>query len=1254
MAFGDGGGAGRTPDDEHDEADGEEEDDEEGDQRESGGALHAQREQLSRKLQDIFGLDASEDVVSCHACWLFRRVLLQGHMYVTRSFVCFYAYLPSREDRVLKAGPLRKRTKRTHRFSRHWAVVRGRSLSWYESERDPYFPQDHIDLRNVTAVESAASAESERRFRVHTPYRVFLFEAASAQGKDEWVAILRKAVFRTQNEGESVRISIPLEAIVDIDGSDNSGEGDLDEAEEDQDEDFAIDEYIFLQLAEQSDFVARMRRRLIEYAAELRRGGDDDAAAAAAAAAAAGPSTDSSSTTHPHSAVETLSRPRMRVRDSTNSFSSLGGGGLGGVAVDIPAKTAATAMSRTPRSSLSRDEGPLSSSAATLRTTPLSASQHNYPPSPSSRPRPSVSNSVILAQARAEGRWTVPQWVRDASTKVLATTAGGGADACGGETDAMAQSGELSNSSYSILDNGDFVGDDDDGHQAELDNDDEAIQAQFRQCFALPAHEALVWHTSASLYRVLPVVGRLFISTNYVCFRSSRLASKTMGRTLMILPIKEIVSAARNTAYRYGHHGLVIMVRGHEELFLEFASPERRGHCLSLLDTQIEAARRTRASEVRRSHSQSRREAVMLTDLVDRLDLNPSQEYDQDQEQQQLQQQQQQHSLSPETMPSAIFKSSTSDALLDFKPAKPLHFTFLTIGSRGDVQPYIALAKGLMDEGHSVRIATHREFGSWIARHGIEFKEVGGDPAELMRICVENGTFTMSFLREGVTKFRGWLDDLLVSCWNACQGTDVIVESPSAIAGIHIAESLEVPYYRSFTMPWSRTRAYPHAFAVPGHKAGGNYNYMSYVIFDQVFWRAAAGQINSWRRKVLQLKPTNLDRMEQHKVPFLYNFSPSLVPKPLDWYDWIHVTGFWFLDNPDVATGKTWTPPADLVAFIESARGKGKKLVYIGWGSIVVSDAEAMTRCVVEAVHRSGVCAILSKGWSDRLSHRSSSATAATATATSVLSPPIIEEDIFQVNSVPHDWLFPRIDAACHHGGAGTLGASLRAGIPTIVKPYFGDQFFWGQQVEALGVGSFVRELTADSLAKALYKATHDAKTIERARQLGSEIGREDGVANAIKAIYRDMDYARSRIRTDGRLDGAAVQQQQEQQERVAKGRLAGLQLPALPALPFLGAGEKTATSSSAGIATATSAPLTQESLRTIQQQQQSSLASGQSLPPDTIVTTTTTTGDAHAGPSSMPAQHLLSPSLTDAETRSEDDWSVVSGSEPSEDHPRH
>ena len=123
-----------------------------------------------------------------------------------------------------------------------------------------------------------------------------------------------------------------------------------------------------------------------------------------------------------------------------------------------------------------------------------------------------------------------------------------------------------------------------------------------------------------------------------------------------------------------------------------------------------------------------------------------------------------------------------------------------------------------------------------LSQHGIEFGYVGGDPAELMRICVENGMFTVSFFKEGIQKvrpddlmkgvgtvlmwlkFRGWIDDLLKTSWEACQGTDVLIESPSAMGGLHIAEALGIPYYRAFTMTWTRTRAYPHAFAVPEHK----------------------------------------------------------------------------------------------------------------------------------------------------------------------------------------------------------------------------------------------------------------------------------------------------------------------------------------------------------------------------------------------------------------------------------------------------
>lgn len=287
---------------------------------------------------------------------------------------------------------------------------------------------------------------------------------------------------------------------------------------------------------------------------------------------------------------------------------------------------------------------------------------------------------------------------------------------------------------------------------------------------------------------------------------------------------------------------------------------------------------------------------------------------------------------------------------------------------------------------------------------------------------------------------------------------------------------------------------------------GGGYNYMTYVMFDQVFWRATAGQINRWRRNVLNIGSTNLDKMEQHKIPFLYNFSPSIVPPPLDWYEWIRVTGYWFLDDPDDSTKKKWTPPPGLVAFMNNARAKNKPIVYVGFGSIVVSNPDEMTRDVVEAIKQSGVHAILSKGWSDRFSVKKEA-----ETGKDTESP--LPSTIYPITSIPHDWLFPRIDAACHHGGAGTTGASLRAGIPTIIKPFFGDQFFWADRVEALGIGSGVRKLTVEALAVALRTATTDQKQIDRARTIGATIRSETGVANAVEAIYRDLEYARSLIK---------------------------------------------------------------------------------------------------------------------------------------------
>ncbi|KAI9787771.1 MAG: Sterol 3-beta-glucosyltransferase [Geoglossum umbratile] len=626
----------------------------------------------------------------------------------------------------------------------------------------------------------------------------------------------------------------------------------------------------------------------------------------------------------------------------------------------------------------------------------------------------------------------------------------------------------------------------------ELEDEDEDDVREhgnrFRAHFALPEMERLQATYFGFLHRVIPLYGKIYISNKSFCFRS--LLPGT--RTKLILPLKDVENVDKEGGFRFGYSGLVIVIRGHEELFFEFSQPDVRDDCVVTLLRSLEQPVFLKTSGLLTQEEREEAEAARAEMLLEALqddenshDLGlPKSENDID---------------NSSEAPPIIFDDPRA-SILNFKPPEPLRITCLTIGSRGDVQPYIALCKGLLAEGHRPKIATHAEFRPWIEKHGIEFARVEGDPAELMRICIENGMFTYSFIREASLKFRGWLDELLSSAWAACRDSDVLIESPSAMAGIHIAEALGIPYFRAFTMPWTRTRAYPHAFAVPEHKMGGAYNYFTYVMFDNVFWKAIAGQINRWRKHELGLSRTNLHKLQPNKAPFLYNFSPSVVPPPLDYSDWIRVTGYWFLNEAD-----GWEPPKELTDFIRKAREDRKKVVYVGFGSIVVSDPAALTKTIIDSVLTADVRCILSKGWSDRLSNKD-------ASTPEVPLPP----EILQIKSAPHDWLFGQIDAAAHHGGAGTTGASLRAGLPTIIKPFFGDQFFFGSRIEDLGVGTCIKKLNVDAFSRALWRTTNDERMIVKAKVLGEQIRKEDGVEAAVKSIYRDLDYAKSLIKKRG------------------------------------------------------------------------------------------------------------------------------------------
>ncbi|CUM65949.1 uncharacterized protein PRCAT00003602001 [Priceomyces carsonii] len=622
----------------------------------------------------------------------------------------------------------------------------------------------------------------------------------------------------------------------------------------------------------------------------------------------------------------------------------------------------------------------------------------------------------------------------------------------------------------------------------------------YRSHFTLRNDKILVASYYAHLRRSIPVYGKLYLGNDELCFRS--LLPGVL--TKMILPLRDIENCYKEKGMKFTYSGLVIVIRGHEEIFLEFSSQKARDDCELLILRELERIHGNDSwtpqphdwgdnysfglDNLRMDHSMS------VSGSYDDLDIKLA-------------------SSRIENARLKLFEDKVNAAAgldvpiiledspffkTEIRPSTSYNFTLLTIGSRGDVQPYIALGKGLIAEGHNVTIATHKEFEGWIKGHNMSFKEIAGNPAELMSLMVTHGSMSVAFVKEASSKFRGWINDLLISSWIACQDTEILIESPSAMGGIHIAEALGIPYMRAFTMPWTKTRAYPHAFIVPDQKKGGSYNYLTHVMFETIFWKGTSSQVNKWRVEQLDLPKTNLSRLQQSKIPFLYNVSPTIFPPSVDFPDWVKVTGYWFLDE---GSAKDYSPPQKLVEFLKTAREDRKRVVYIGFGSIVVNDAKSLTKAIVEAVVSADVRCILNKGWSDRLTDKDK-------------SEPEIElpMDIFNSGSIPHDWLFPRIDAAVHHGGSGTTGATLRAGLPTVIKPFFGDQFFYASRIEDVGAGICLKKLNSRSLSKALKTVTTDLRIIEKSKKISEKVKREHGVMSAIETIYSELEYSRNLI----------------------------------------------------------------------------------------------------------------------------------------------
>lgn len=410
--------------------------------------------------------------------------------------------------------------------------------------------------------------------------------------------------------------------------------------------------------------------------------------------------------------------------------------------------------------------------------------------------------------------------------------------------------------------------------------------------------------------------------------------------------------------------------------------------------------------------------------------------------------------------------------------------TIHTIGTRGDVQPYIALGMGLRAAGFDVNIATAAQFRDFVTAHGLAFAPLPGDMIELINTpagkAAMSGSNKIGAMFKLLKQARPMFEGLLDAQWAAAQGADYIVYHPKAIGGGAIAEKLGIPASVALPLPaLSPTRAFPSPLLPFGDL--GPFNRLSHRLICRYGDLASRSTVSRWRKKTLGLPArAHWLSVNGRPVPRLYPYCASVVPRPADWDKDSIVTGYWFLDDAD-----GWQPPEALQAFLDA----GPPPVYVGFGSLPTEDAERMTNLVLDALAKAGQRGILATGWGGMAARE---------------VPPAIH----MLEAAPHDWLFPRMAAVVHHGGAGTTAAGLRARKPSVICPFFGDQPFWGRRIEALGVGPTPipqRQLTAERLADAISRAVGDPAMRQRAEDAGRLIAREDGTGKAIAFIQSHL-----------------------------------------------------------------------------------------------------------------------------------------------------
>lgn len=419
-----------------------------------------------------------------------------------------------------------------------------------------------------------------------------------------------------------------------------------------------------------------------------------------------------------------------------------------------------------------------------------------------------------------------------------------------------------------------------------------------------------------------------------------------------------------------------------------------------------------------------------------------------------------------------------------------MQIVIVTIGTRGDVQPYIALAQGLTLAGHAVVICTHTTFRDFVETHGIGFAPLAGDIRALLasdagrRLLAQHNP--LAAIRQLQAIAAPLLCRVMADILAATAGADLILASTLGyLNAVTAAQVHDIPLVLAGLQPFTPTAAFPSPLLAPPHRhwpGVGLYNRLTHHASYRLLQLASARLANRCRRALTGRSPLRYadvfgDLITQRR-PVIYGVSEHLLPRPADYDAQIALTGFWFLERDP-----GWQPPPVLVDFLAA----GAPPVYIGFGSMSDRDPAQVAQIAITALQRSGQRGILATGWEG-------------------LHADALPANILRIDGAPHDWLFPHMAAVVHHGGVGTTAAALRAGAPQIVVPFSADQPLWAELVHRRGVGTRPiprRRLDAPCLAHAISAAVQDQDLRRRVQCVAAALCQEDGIGNAVEIVRK-------------------------------------------------------------------------------------------------------------------------------------------------------